>query len=166
MSADKLVAFGDRLKWARNELRLKVKESIIPTLNAAGLAISANRWYEWEKIGTPNDARHRKARQKAIEKQKKKDAAQTGQPYTPKREVAYAPPWPDELAALETLLGIRHQWLVSGKGRPFAQNQNQRATDIDPLFARLLDYYEALTEGQKRAITTLLESFNPSDRQP
>jgi hypothetical protein len=163
---DKLVAFGDRLKWARGELRLKVNEAVIPTLNAAGIHVSANRWYEWEKIGTAKDARARKAQQKIDEKARKKQAIKDGQPYTPKRQVAYSPPWPDELDAIEHTLGIRAQWLITGKGTPFAHKQNQRATDIDPLFARLSDLYDTLTEGQKRAINTLLESFNPSDRQP
>lgn len=160
MLQEKTQSFGSRLKWARTKLRLKVKESIIPTLNDAGLNVSSNRWYEWEKIGTIQDSRSRKMRLKEEEAARKTQSKETGQPYKPKRESAYYPPWPDELEQLESILGIRHQWLINGTGRPFINAKDQRATDIDPLFARLLALYKTLTEGQKRALFALLESFN------
>lgn len=138
---------------------MKVKEAIIPTLNDGGLVVSINRWYEWEKIGTVQDSRSRKTRLKEEEVARKQTAQANGQTYKAKRESAYYPPWPDELQQLEVILGIRHQWLISGTGMPFVNTKSQRATDIDPLYARLLAYYKKLTEGQKSAIFALLESF-------
>mgnify|MGYP000139954464 FL=1 len=144
--------FGDRLKWARNELRLKVVEGIVPALAKEGLKVSANRWYEWEKIGTNKDPRCRKLELKLQLTQENSEK--------PRRQPSYKPPWPDELAAIERLFTIRVEWLVSGKGKPFAsETMNQRATDRDPMFGRLYSFYENLTEEQKHAIEISLQAF-------
>ena len=151
MSAVTLKTFGERLKWARSELRLKVKEAIIPIMTDAGHRVSVNRWYDWEKIGTYNDSRRRRMRQKENS--------------NGKRVSAYHPPWPDELVTIESQLGVRTQWLLTGKGNPFVEDQKQRATDTDPVFAALAKLYSTTTDEQKRAIYNLVKSFKPNTDQ-
>ncbi len=119
-------------------------------LAEAGLKVSANRWYEWEKIGTEKDSRRRKAQLK-----EKKAKGSTSK----QRESSYYPPWPDELYIVESVLGIRHGWLISGTGGPYVSRQNQRATDSDPLFATISRLYKNLTEEQKHAIEISLKAF-------
>lgn len=143
--------FGERLKWAREELKLKVKEVIIPQLKKAGLSVSANRWYEWEKIETPKDSRSRKLRLKEKKAQGLADSQ--------KRETGYYPPWPDELDTIEQVLGIRHGWLINGEDRPFSFMKNSRATDNDPLYSRLSSDYQSFTEEQQNAINQIYKSF-------
>lgn len=135
-------------------------------MHNAGLRVSVNRWYDWEKIGTHNDPRKRKTRLKESEAKKKEQAKAQGKEYTPKRETTYHPPWPDELAVIESQLGIRSHWLITGEGSPFVEERKQRATDTDPVFAALATLYETLTEGQKSAIQNVVESFKPGNRHP
>ena len=139
-------SFGERLRWARKERKLKVVETVIPAMQDAGVTVSRSRWYEWEKIGTADDARARRQKVKSGES---------------KREVTYSPPYPDDLEKIQSVFGIRVGWLINGTGHPFVdKNKKRRASDGDPLAAKLDRIYSRLTEDQKAGLNVFLDAFD------
>lgn len=123
-------------------------------MSEANFNVSATRWYDWEKIGTQNDPRKRKQQ---LKEARKNESVKPGTSAS-----AYFPPWPDELAAIESVLGISQNWLVTGAGEPFAHPENRRASDRDPLYGEITEIYGSLTDEQKKALATLIKPFRRS----
>lgn len=139
-------SFGERLKWARKDLKLKVVETIIPALQDKGTFVSRSRWYEWERLGTESDPRLRRKKVKSGERG---------------RVATYSPPYPNDLENIQSAFGIRAGWLITGNGQPYVTaSRNRRKSDADPLQAKLERIYQRLTKEQKKGLSIFLDAFD------